>query len=307
MPLVRGWLFVVVAVFNHFSFSPTIASVALAWWLLGREAVWTAQLLALIRVAAVFSPWLFFPPTTLFPDRTRPNPPPRLQLVINMGGEMLYILRQRLDAQSIAEEKSKKGTVACSGLASSFFVGCSAVSPARTLRRLSCARCPLSRAVLADVVRAMFDPTFLAELFRPQDVYTSTATRHIFDKLAHTSIMRLNENSMDKVPSGALHDSTLHALYTLVTGSFTFRFPTLALQLYDLMTMGFKHQILSCTSPAQLLQVTLNHMESVRGLVSGNPVEDLVEDAIAQFTTVLSTDGSSFRLPRVAARVLASA
>ncbi len=40
-------------------------------------------------------------------------------------------------------------------------------------------------------------------------------------------------------------------------------------QLYDLMTMGFKHQIISCTSPTQLLQVTLNHMETVRGLVEG--------------------------------------
>ncbi len=40
-------------------------------------------------------------------------------------------------------------------------------------------------------------------------------------------------------------------------------------QLYDLMTMGFKHQIVSCSSPTQLLQVTLNHMETVRGLVEG--------------------------------------
>jgi hypothetical protein len=30
-------------------------------------------------------------------------------------------------------------------------------------------------------------------------VYTSIAARQVFDKLAHTSIMRLNENSMDKV------------------------------------------------------------------------------------------------------------
>ena len=60
---------------------------------------------------------------------------------------------------------------------------------------------PCAWVVLADVVRAMFNPTFLEELLRPQDVYSSAATRQIFDKLAHTSIMRLNENSMDKVPS----------------------------------------------------------------------------------------------------------
>lgn len=30
-------------------------------------------------------------------------------LIINLGAEMLYILEQRLQAQSIASEKSKKG------------------------------------------------------------------------------------------------------------------------------------------------------------------------------------------------------
>ncbi len=45
----------------------------------------------------------------------------------------------------------------------------------------------------------MFNATFLEELMRPQEVYTSIAARQVFDKLAHTSIMRLNENSMDKV------------------------------------------------------------------------------------------------------------
>ncbi len=54
-------------------------------------------------------------------------------------------------------------------------------------------------AVLGDVLRTMFSPKFVEELFRPQEVYTNAATRQIFDKLAHTSIMRLNENSMDKV------------------------------------------------------------------------------------------------------------
>lgn len=42
-------------------------------------------------------------------------------------------------------------------------------------------------------------------------MYSSSSTREIFNKLAHSSIMRLNESSMDK--------------------------------LYDLMTMGFKHQV----------------------------------------------------------------
>ena len=53
-------------------------------------------------------------------------------------------------------------------------------------------------AVLQDVIRTMYNPKFIAELFRGQDVYSMHSTRQIFDKLAHSSIMRLNESSMDK-------------------------------------------------------------------------------------------------------------
>ena len=45
----------------------------------------------------------------------------------------------------------------------------------------------------------MFGKTFLAELFKAQAVYTNSSTRQIFDRLAHSSIMRLNTSSMDKV------------------------------------------------------------------------------------------------------------
>ena len=82
-------------------------------------------------------------------------------VVCNLGSEMIYILEQRLRAQSITSEKSVK--------------------------------------VLHDVVKSMFDPTFVSELFKPQEVYSQRATRQIFDKLAHSSIMRLSESSMDKL------------------------------------------------------------------------------------------------------------
>ena len=52
--------------------------------------------------------------------------------------------------------------------------------------------------MLQDVIRTMYNPKFIAELFRGQDVYNMQSTRQIFDKLAHSSIMRLNESSMDK-------------------------------------------------------------------------------------------------------------
>ena len=55
------------------------------------------------------------------------------------------------------------------------------------------------RTVLQDVVKAMFTRDFIAELFKPQELYSSASARQIFDKLAHSSIMRLSTSSMNKV------------------------------------------------------------------------------------------------------------
>jgi hypothetical protein len=134
-------------------------------------------------------------------------------LIINMGGEMLYILEQRLQAQSIVEEKSSR--------------------------------------VLQDVISTMFSEKFIGELFKPQRIYSNSSTRQIFDRLAHSSIMRLNESSMDK--------------------------------LYDLMTMGCKYQILSCGHPSDLLQISLNHLDALRKLVKQADVTKLVESCSKTF------------------------
>ena len=69
----------------------------------------------------------------------------------------------------------------------------------------------------------MFFPRFIEELFKPQETYSLASTRQIFDRLAHSSIMRLNTQSMEK--------------------------------LVDLMLMGFKHQFLRCVAPEELLDV----------------------------------------------------
>ena len=99
-------------------------------------------------------------------------------VIVNMGGEMVYILAQRLQAQNVPLDKSKR--------------------------------------VLQDVIRTMYNKMFIEELFRPQDVYSVMSVRQIFDRLALSSIMRLNESSMYK--------------------------------LFDLMAMGFKYQMLSPNS-----------------------------------------------------------
>ena len=57
-----------------------------------------------------------------------------------------------------------------------------------------------------DIVGSMFNSKFLEELFRPQELYPKKAVKHIFEKLAHSSIMRLNEASMDKVGSHSTDD-----------------------------------------------------------------------------------------------------
>jgi len=123
-------------------------------------------------------------------------------MVMNLGGEMMYILEQRLVAQKIQPDKARK--------------------------------------VIGDIVRTMYNPKFIQELFKPQDLYSSTSTRQIFERIAHSSIMRLSESSMDK--------------------------------LYDLMTTGFKYQIISCQSGAELMDVTQNHLNSLRNSISADVI-----------------------------------
>ena len=75
-------------------------------------------------------------------------------IVLAMGCEMMYILHQRLGAQSVSSEKAAQ--------------------------------------VLKQVIGALVEQTLLDELFKPQDLYSVPSTKVIFEKIAHSSIMRLN-------------------------------------------------------------------------------------------------------------------
>lgn len=108
-------------------------------------------------------------------------------LIINLGGEMVYILDQRLRSQNVSPEKSQK--------------------------------------VLQDIIKEMFSDKYVTEVFKPQHMYTLIETRQIFVKLAHSSIMRLNESSMQK--------------------------------LFDLMLMGFKLQTVQSCYPEEIYHVTI--------------------------------------------------
>jgi hypothetical protein len=119
-------------------------------------------------------------------------------LIINMGGEMIYILNQRLLAQKIPVDKADK--------------------------------------VRSDVIRHLFSEEFIRELLVPQQLYSMTSTRQVFDKIAQSSIMKLQTSSMNK--------------------------------LFDLMLMGVKMQILNLAYPEQLLKLTLNHIQELSTLTT---------------------------------------
>ena len=106
------------------------------------------------------------------------------------------MLPQRLKAQNIPPEKSVKGAPPAAPHAQHTRL------PPNFRRSTADVHLSLC-AVLQDVVRAMFTPDFIAELFKPQELYSSASARQIFDKLAHSSIMRLSTSSMNKVRAPA--------------------------------------------------------------------------------------------------------
>ncbi|GAB5574875.1 protein OSCP1 isoform X2 [Prionailurus iriomotensis] len=151
-------------------------------------------------------------------------------LFLNLGGEMLYILDQRLRAQNIPGDKARKEN---EGLKDS--------------------RETTQHPVLHDIISTMFNRKFMEELFKPQELYSKKALRTVYDRLAHASIMRLNQASMDK--------------------------------LYDLMTMAFKHQVLLCPRPKDVLLVTFNHLDAIKGFIQDSPaILHQVEEIFRQLT-----------------------
>ncbi|XP_077193403.1 protein OSCP1 isoform X1 [Paroedura picta] len=151
-------------------------------------------------------------------------------LFLNLGGEMLYILDQRLRAQSIPGEKARKDEWT-------------------EVDR---------RRVMNDIVTTMFNEKFMEELFKPQELYSKKALRTVYDRLAHASIMRLNQASMDK--------------------------------LYDLMTMAFKYQVLLCPRPKDILLVTFNHLDAIKDFIQDSP--SILNQVDETFRQLIETYGS---------------
>jgi hypothetical protein len=111
---------------------------------------------------------------------------------------------------------------------------------------------------MQDIVSNMFSERFLEEIFRAQEICSRKALRTIFERLAHTSIMRLNESSMDK--------------------------------LFDLMTMAVKYQISLVSHPKELLLITLNHLDSIMPFISDSSVcVQLIEQCYKKLLKNFST------------------
>ena len=72
-------------------------------------------------------------------------------------------------------------------------------------------------------------------------MYSLVSTRQIFEKLAHSSIMKLNATSMQK--------------------------------LFDLMLMGMKYQTQQVCQPEEIYHNTMRHLLTMQELIKGSPKE----------------------------------
>lgn len=60
-------------------------------------------------------------------------------------------------------------------------------------------------------------------------------------------------------------------------------------KLFDLMLMGMKYQFLTCTSPDEIYNVTITHLQAIADLIKGSTVELLVNDCMNQFKQLAQT------------------
>ncbi|XP_034016274.1 protein OSCP1-like [Thalassophryne amazonica] len=91
-----------------------------------------------------------------------------------------------------------------------------------------------------DIIGTMFSKAFMDELLKPQHMYSHRTLKTVLARLAHSSIMRLNPASIDR--------------------------------LYELVIMAFKYQVFLCPRPKDLLLISYNHIDAIRELVQDTPV-----------------------------------
>ena len=128
-----------------------------------------------------------------------------MPVIINcLGGEMIYILCSRLKAQNITLDKSIR--------------------------------------VIKDIGNILFNKKFQSELYIHKKPFKHQEVKAIFENFAHSSIMRLNTTSMNK--------------------------------LFELMLMTLKLQILRTRYPEEIYQITLNHFLGIIEILNSIEAED---------------------------------
>lgn len=75
-----------------------------------------------------------------------------------------------------------------------------------------------------------------------------------------------------------------------------------SLQLYDLMTMAFKYQVLLCPRPKDILLVSFNHMDAIRDFVKDTPsilsqVDETYQQLIEVWTMLYKNAIWTLRFP----------
>jgi len=94
-----------------------------------------------------------------------------------------------------------------------------------------------------------------------------SATKQIFKKLAHSSIMKLNDTSMQK--------------------------------LFDLMVMGLKYQVQQTVQAEEIYHVTMKHLATLKELVEGTQAIEHVSDAESRFVAMCeSMNAYDFQIVR---------
>ena len=81
----------------------------------------------------------------------------------------------------------------------------------------------------------MLNRKFVGEMFTAGDMWTQATLKSLMEKIVQASIMRLGQESLDK--------------------------------LFDLMIMSVKFQVFSATHPSSLLDLTLTHVRSWTRLI----------------------------------------
>ena len=145
-----------------------------------------------------------------------------MPVIINcLGGEMIYILCSRLKAQSISQEKSIR--------------------------------------VIKDIGNLLYNKKFQNDLYIHKKPNKHQEVKSIFESLAHSSIMRLNTTSMNK--------------------------------LFELMLMTLKLQILRTRYPEEIYQIVINHFYGVieiMKMIDPNDTEliDILKNAMNNFMNI---------------------